>query len=123
MSPHDGRCLDYNPGNNNLYWYSCHGQNNQKFYFEDNPPARIKTLYDNKCIDMSHDGNLYMHGCHGGANQVFYFENKYVVSESWNPQRMRNQANGNCWDIHTGNDNLYAGGCHNGNNQKFYFAP
>jgi hypothetical protein len=31
---HDGKCIDYHPGNNNLYMHDCHRGTNQKFYLE-----------------------------------------------------------------------------------------
>jgi len=106
---HDNKCIDYNYNNHNVYMHGCHEGANQKWYLQD---EKLKTTYNNLCLDMSNDGNVYMHACHGGTNQQWYFEGENL--------KVRASAD-KCLDYHSGNNNIYMYNCHAGKNQMFYF--
>ena len=73
-SLHNGKCLDYHTGTNNVYMHDCHDGSNQKWYFDEDTKA-IRSEYDHRCLDVhlavGQSDNVYMHECHEGANQQF----------------------------------------------------
>lgn len=76
---HTDHCVDYHPGNNNVYMHPCHDGTNQKWYHE-RSTNRLRSLRSYMCLDWG-NGKLYMHGCHGGDNQ------KFLVPSLWSGQR------------------------------------
>jgi hypothetical protein len=108
----NGKCLDYNTGNNNVYMHKCHGGSNQKWYL-DPKTKQIKSQRtgNRKCLDHhKSNNNAYMYSCHGGSNQQWYFDSS---------SRLRSKYGGKCLD--DGRGNVYLHRCHGGNNQKFYW--
>ncbi len=77
----DGKCLNYNPITNNVYPRECHEEKNQKWHYN-SVTKEIRTLFDEKCLDMSSSKNIYMYPCHGGANQKFFLPSSWDMTPS-----------------------------------------
>jgi len=146
-----GLCMDHHMGNRNVYWHTCHNNDNQKWYFDGQ--SRLRSLHDdNLCLDYNYNnGNVYMHNCHGGGNQKWHFNsvgfqteydnkcadlrqphNNMIMANCragsnqayqwWRWFHVTNEAySGLCMDYHLGNKNVYFHPCHNGNHQQWYF--
>jgi len=107
---HDGKCLDYNPGDKNVYMHKCHDGKNQKWYIDSF--GNLKTKHDDKCLDYNPgNGNVYMHKCHDDKNQQWYFKNGHL----------KTRHDDKCLDYNYNNKNVYMGRCHDGKNQQWYF--
>ena len=64
------KCLDYNSDTTLVFIHDCHGDKNQKWYYN-YKTMELKTLKDEKCLDMPGSREMYMSPCHGGLNQKF----------------------------------------------------
>jgi hypothetical protein len=107
----DGKCLDYNYGNNNVFMYDCHGGSNQDWYVTED--GALKTKYDDKCLDYdTGKNNVYMYDCHKGKNQQWYFKDGHLQS----------RHDGKCLDYNVGNKNVFMHDCHDGKNQQWFFV-
>ncbi len=73
----NGKCLDYNYSNGNVYLHSCHGKKNQVWYYDKNT-YQVKSLYNENCLDLNSSSNLYMTSCNANDSQ------KIQVPSMWN---------------------------------------
>lgn len=110
-SRNDNRCLDVNPGDNNVFVGSCPDDNTQHWtHRTDLHNSRQLTVGGGKCLQDT-GSNVEATGCGNTAGLMWYFDGELLKTE----------ANNKCLDVNTGDGNLYMYNCHSGNNQKFYF--
>jgi len=143
----DDHCLDWNTGNNNLFWFGCHDGANQKFMFE-NPAQTAEgwVAYGNAYQDLK---DQYCGGGTCGTDQWWALRTHcydYGVDEARPiPRTSGSSCKGNfvvpkaedvnsaariqspwegrneCFDEGPGST-LIMFTCHDGDNQKFYFS-
>jgi len=113
----DDKCLDLHHDTANVYMHSCHGRDNQKWYWDG---ERLKTPHDGKCLDyhksqwFTSNKDVYGHTCHTGDNQKWYFDGEHLKTR---------YDNNKCLDAETGEGfNVYGNSCHDAGNQKWYFS-
>eukprot|EP00439_Symbiodinium_sp_Y106_P014738 s3506_g2.t1 len=94
----NGGCADYTVGGN-VHVHSCHGGDNQRWYFEG---ELLKSDKDHMCLDYFEE-NVKVHECHGYNNQRWYFEPGTAF--------LKTRADGRCLDFHPNNGNMYVGNC------------
>jgi len=67
----NGMCLDVNTSNGNLLVWSCHGQINQQWYWDND--NKLRSSWNNKCVDVNESTNgLYLSPCDEVNDQYFY---------------------------------------------------
>lgn len=110
-SRNDNRCLDVNPGDNNVFVGSCPNDNTQHWtHRSDLHNSRQLTVGGGKCLQDT-GSNVEATGCGNTAGLMWYFDGELLKTE----------ANNKCLDVNMGDGNLYMHNCHSGSNQKFYF--
>jgi hypothetical protein len=108
-SERDGKCLDYNFNNGNVYMHSCHGGSNQQWYFDDR--GQMHSVRDGKCLDQHmENNNVYMHNCHGDRNQRWHFETDGHIGTAFDDK---------CLDYNWNDHNVYMHSCHGDSNQRW----
>ncbi|WP_182038512.1 ricin-type beta-trefoil lectin domain protein [Vibrio alginolyticus] len=109
------RCLDLSyssiENGNSISMYTCHGEDNQKFIYED---ENIKLATNkNYCVDISlgyefNPGDVILWQCNGGDNQKFLIDNKSEIKSK----------DGKCLQYNDNGD-LSLSQCDGSDNQKY----
>mmetsp|Transcript_21041 Transcript_21041/g.44228 ORF Transcript_21041/g.44228 Transcript_21041/m.44228 type:complete len:591 (+) Transcript_21041:140-1912(+) len=75
----EGNCLDHQFVANHIYFHSCHGGPNQRWYYN-KKTMEMKNLGGERCLDIRGNKELHMYDCHGGDNQKFQMPSTWTMS-------------------------------------------